>query len=57
MAKSLLPKYQYDIISKFEDYLLISITSIDKSMDNAVQLHSWLVFFPHTLQINYLVSS
>ena len=40
MAKSLLPKYQYDIISKFEDYLLISITSIDKSMDNAVQLHS-----------------
>ena len=34
-----MPKYQNDIISKFEDYLPISVISMDKNMDNAVKLH------------------
>ena len=38
-------KYQYDIISKFDGYLTISIISMDKNMDNAVQLQSGLVAF------------
>ena len=32
-----MPKYQFDIISKSEDYLHISVISMDKNMANAVQ--------------------
>ena len=44
-TKSVMPKYQHDILSKFEDYPPISIVSIDKNMDNAAQLQYWLVSF------------
>ena len=31
-----MPKYQYDITSKFDDYLPISVISMDKNMDDTV---------------------
>ena len=54
--KDNMPKYQYDIISKFDDYLPISIFSIDKNLDNKVQLQFSIVFFSYILQINDLIS-
>ena len=35
-----MPNFQNDIISKSEEYLPISMISMDKKMDNAVQRQS-----------------